>query len=317
MARIFLTGGSGLLALNWACTVRSEHEVVLATHTRKVRLARTTALPIALEDTDALSRALCALRPDIVVHTAALSHVDDCERDPQNARFINVALTRNVARAAAAAGAKLVHISTDLLFCGARAFLTEAHPPEPLNVYANIKVEAEHVVAAECPDALIVRTNVFGWGHRYRESFSDWIYYNLKAGHSIRMFDDMYNTPILADRIATAVHALVEHGARGVFNVVGDERVSKYEFGLRLARAFALPESLIVPAQTESAGLLAKRPLDMSLDNSRARAVLGRPLGTTAEYLELLKAQDAGGRREELLEAVAPASVARRAAAAG
>src|SRR5581483_11732808 len=134
------------------------------------------------------------------------------------------------------------------------------------------------------------------------ESFSDWIYYNLKAGHSIRMFDDMYNTPILADRIATAVHALVEHGARGVFNVVGDERVSKYEFGLRLARAFSLPESLIVPAQTESAGLLAKRPLDMSLDNSRARAVLGRPLGTTAEYLELLKAQDAEGRREELLE---------------
>jgi hypothetical protein len=86
--------------------------------------------------------------------------------------------------------------------------------------------------------------------------------------------------------------------------VVGDERLSKHAFGARLARAFDLPEALIGRGNIGGAGLLAPRPRDMSLDNSRTRRLLGRPLGGTAAFFHELRRQEEAGRRDELLAAV-------------
>ena len=302
-ARILLTGGSGLLALNWACATRETFEVVLATHTRRVSLPGTESADVPLDDVAALTGALRAIKPEIVVHTAGLTSVDACEQEPERARTAHVELTRNVCRASAAINATLVHVSTDHLYAGTRSLYTETDPPDPINVYGRTKLEAEHVVAEERPDALVLRTNFFGWGHRYRQSFSDWIYYSLAAGKPLTMFDDVFITPIIADKLATFAHRLIDAGASGTYNVVGDERISKYDFGVRLAEAFSLPKSLILRGKIAPSQLTAKRPPDMSLDNGKAQSRLGTPLGTLAEHLSLLRRQ-LPARRDELAAAV-------------
>ncbi|MGZ8156285.1 MAG: SDR family oxidoreductase [Burkholderiales bacterium] len=299
-----MTGGSGLLALNWACALRGEHEVVLATHTRRVALAGTTSVALTLDDENALARSLDAIAPDLIVHTAGLTSVDACERDPALARYANAELARNVAQASKRVGSRLIHISTDHLFGGHRSFYRETDPAEPLNVYAQTKLLAEQWVGEACPDALIVRTNFFGWGHRLRQSFSDWIHYNLAAGKSLTMFDDVFITTILIDRLALYSHRLAALGASGIYNVAGDERLSKYAFGERFAETFGLSKSLLQRGKIAASQLSAKRPPDMSLDNAKARERLGTLLGTTAEFLQSLKEQDVAGRREELLAAV-------------
>jgi dTDP-4-dehydrorhamnose reductase len=257
-----------------------------------------------LDDPDQLTARFERLAPSLIVHTAALTDVDQCEREPEQARVINSDLARNVAQAAARIGAALIHISTDHLFSGTRPLSKEDDPAQPLNAYARTKLLAERWIAEAHPGALVVRTNFFGWGHRHRRSFSDWVLDGLANGEARTMFDDAFFTPILADRLALSAHRLAEQGAAGVFNVVGDERVSKYEFGLRLARRFALPEALIRHGRILQANLTAQRPPDVSLDNTKARAALGADLGTLDEYLDGLRDQQLSGRNPELLRAV-------------
>ena len=299
-----ITGGTGLLGLNWACALRDTHDVVLGMHVRRVSLRGTRAIDLALDDADGLTRELERLAPAVVVHTAGITSVDECEREPERARRVSEDLSLNVARAATRAGARLIHISTDHLFSGDHAPYGEDATPQPLNAYARAKLAAERAVAAACPGALIVRTNFFGWGHRYRQSFSDWIYYGLSEGRRLTIFDDVFFTPILADRLALFAHRLFESGATGIYNVVGDERISKYDFAVLLADLFGLPKASLQRGKIAASQLSARRPPDMSLDNRKARQRLGTPLGTVAEHLRLLHEQAETARREELLAAV-------------
>jgi dTDP-4-dehydrorhamnose reductase len=302
--RVILTGGSGLLSLNWACAMRDKWDVILGTHLHRVSLAGTTSCKLELDDPSLLEQQLDELAPDLIVHTAGLTNVDRCEQDTTLARQANAGIARNVAFAAAIGKRRLIHISTDHLFAGNSSFYQEDARPEPLNEYARSKLLAEELVQEVCPQAVIVRTNFFGWGSEQRQSFSDWIIYNLRAGKSLSLFDDVYFTPILADTLALTAHELVDSNASGVFNLVGDQRMSKYEFALQLAEHFGLPVQLIRRDQVAHASLQAKRPRDMSLDNAKAIKVLGRNLGILDEYLAGLRGQEKQGRPVELFHCI-------------
>ena len=304
LSRVLITGGSGLLALNWACRMRDSHEVILARHSRKINLRGTRCVSVDLESAAALAGDLESLRPDLVVHTAGLVSVDQCEQQPDRAMHLNAVLASNVAAACRRLHIKLIHISTDHLFAGNKALHTETDAPAPLNVYARTKMQAEQTVTRDNPGAIVVRTNFFGWGHRYRQSLSDWIIASLRNGRTVTMFDDVYFTPLLADKLAQAAHALAEQDVAGIYHVGADERLSKYDFALRLARVFGLPEALIQRAKIAAADSRVMRPLDMSLDNGKARACLGAGLGGVDDALDELNAQERGGRAGELINAV-------------
>ncbi|MDK9701575.1 MAG: SDR family oxidoreductase [Sulfuritalea sp.] len=301
---ILVTGGTGLLALNWACAMRGQSEVTLGTHRHGARLPGVNSLRVDLSDVDTLRRQISQIGADLIVHTAGLTNVDRCEEMPAEARHANAELARNVAEVAAAAGIRLIHVSTDHLFSGIHQFYAEQATPEPLNEYARSKLLAEQWVQQACPDALILRTNFFGWGYAGRQSFSDWIIYSLRAGRPLPLFDDVFITPILADALAHAAHALVDQGASGIFNLVGGERISKYDFGTHLAAAFGLPLELIHRAKVEQAHLHAVRPKDMSLDNSRLRQAIAYAPGSLETWFADLREQERQGRREELFDAV-------------
>lgn len=306
--RVLITGGSGLLALNWACAVRGEWDVILGTHLHGVTLAGVAFHQLALDDGLQFERQLDQFAPDLIVHAAGLSNVDRCESDPAFARKANAEIARNVALAAARKNIRLIHISTDHLFSGRSSFYSEDALPQPLNEYGRSKLLAEELVQQDCPQALIVRTNFFGWGSAQRQSFSDWVIYNLRAGKPLSLFDDVYVSPILADSLALAAHELSGRGVAGIINLAGDERVSKYQFALQLAECFSLPVELIRRDQLAHAKLQARRPRDMSLDNSKAKSLLGRRLGSLNDYLLELRSQEVHGRRSELFHAVSEIS---------
>lgn len=298
--RVVITGGSGLLATNWGCAVRDRWDVVLGTHRHSVALAGTESSRLNLDDPAHLGQQLDVFSPDLVVHTAGLTDVDRCEENRDLAHQVNAVIARNVAHAAAGRNIPLIHVSTDQLFAGDRSFYRESDVPQPLNEYGRTKALAETWVQAAHPKALIVRTNFFCWGLPHRQSFSDWLIYNLRDGKALTLFDDVYFTPVLADTLALAAHELIEKGASGIFNLSGDERLSKYSFALQLSEEFGLPAELIRRDQVMHARLPALRPRDMSLDNNKARQILGRELGTAHQFLSVLRAQEMTGRRSEL-----------------
>ena len=281
-----------------------QFDVILGTHRHKVNLEGARSVALDLESPDRFIQQLQELEPKFVIHTAGMTSVERCEQYPLEAEHANADLARNVAIATHALGIKLVHVSTDHLFSGDRSWASEECEPQPLNVYARTKLHAEKWVQEINSQALIVRTNFFGWGHAYRQSFSDWIIHSLRSGQKIIMFDDVFFSPILADALALVTHEIAAKETSGVLNIVGDERFSKYDFAIRVAERFGLSKALIVRGRMDGSKPLVHRPHDMSLDNTKASRLLGRRLGRVDEFLEELYEQEQQGRAAELIDAV-------------
>ena len=297
---ILITGGSGLLALNWALAIRDRYSVTLGLHERDISLAGIETRRIDLESVDHLVRAFETVQPQIVIHTAGLANVEACEAKPDLAQHINVDLAANVAQACAKLGLPLVHISTDHLFSGEAPLVDETHPTAPKNVYGRTKAEAEFRVLAAHAQILVMRTNFYGWGPSYRRSFSDVVIQALRSGNELTLFKDVFYTPILIETVAQAVHDLVNLKAGGIFHVVGDERISKYEFGVKIAGEFNLDSSLIKPGFLAAQPGLVRRPHDMSLSNQKTCNLLGRKLGGVDEHIARLHQQEQNGLAQEI-----------------
>lgn len=299
---ILITGGSGLLALNWAITERNGCSVSLGLHDRQVKLRDVNSVPINLESVDQLCKIFETIKPDLIIHTAGLTSVEACEKDPELAKDINIGLAANVAKATKRLGINLVHISTDHLFDGENKNVDEDQPVSPLNVYGQTKAEAEKEILSIHSKALVIRTNFYGWGPAYRQSFSDMIIMNLRENKKIFLFDDVFYTSVLAETLINTTHELIDKHANGIYHVVGDERISKYEFGLKVAASFNLNSDLVIPVSIKSNPHLVKRPLDMSLSNSKVCRFLGKRIGTTEQHIQRLNMQEQLKISEEIIK---------------
>ncbi len=300
LSRVLITGGSGLLGLNWAAAMRSQSELYLGIHSRKVSLRGTIATPIDIDSLDSTLRCFGSIQPDLVVHTVGLTSVERCEANPIMAFHQNVTLARNVAQACVRQGIKLLHISTDHLFDGSYFFADENFTPCPKNIYGKTKAEGELRVLDANPGALVIRTNFFGWGTSYRLSFSDRILKDLRKDTPITLFEDVFYTPILAESVALAGAELAEKNQSGIANLVGNMRVSKFDFGIRLAEEFGLDKHLIRPVKFASRPDLVMRPLDMSLSNEYAIRLLGNQPSNLESDIKRLRQQEEQGLAKEL-----------------
>ena len=144
-ARILITGGTGLLGLNWAASIKNTHDVTLGVHHRCVQLPGVDSHKLSLESVDNFLKNLDFLQPDYVVHAAGLASVDLCEKKPDLAHHVNVELAENVARACALRGIQLAHISTDHLFRGDAALLVKMLTLNPSICMAKPKLKPSYV----------------------------------------------------------------------------------------------------------------------------------------------------------------------------
>jgi len=298
---IVLTGGSGLLAVNWFFSRRSDYKIYLGLNEKKIFPKGGFMFSIDFFSENSFLNQLYLIKPSIVIHTAGLTSVEKCENNPDLAHLINVELSRIIASATYQLGIPLVHISTDHLFEGIYPMILEDEPTKAINVYGQTKALAENVVLKNNPDALIIRTNFYGWGTSYRRSFSDQIIYSLRNKQILYLFDDVHYTPIFVEILIQTVHDLLDKNAKGIFNVVSDDRISKYEFGVLIAEEFGLDKSFIRQSSIKSQNNLVKRPSDMSMSNRKVREFLGRSLGTVKEHITLLHQQESETKIQEIL----------------
>ena len=229
-----------------------------------------------LLDTGLEHRILDTVRPDAVIHCAAMADVDACESDPQGARRMNAELPGELAQACARRGIRLLHLSTDAVFDGSKdGFYTEADAPNPLGVYSRSKLDGERAVLGADAGAIVARVNFFGWGLDGNRSIAEYFFNGLSAGRLVNGFTDVWFCPLFVGDLAEILVGMLEKGLSGLYHVVGLEALTKYDFGLRLARQFGSDEGLVIPASVEESGLKARRSHNLRLSIHRLSTDLG------------------------------------------
>ncbi len=280
--RLLVTGAGGLLGGRLAALFHERGFDVTGAWRDSPPPPGIRALRADLVDAGSIEALLDEARPQAVVHAAVLSRANDCEARPDDAWQVNAVLPGLVARACARRGIRLVALSTDLVFAGDREGSSEEHATGPLNVYGRSKLAGEQAVLEACPAAAVARSAlVLGRGHGAHATSSESIAQALRAGRSLRLYTDEFRTPVDPESLAAALARLARGREAGVFHLGGPERVSRYELGLRVARAFGLDASgLVAGVRAEHRGPDRRAP-DTSLDSGRARRELGfepRPL---------------------------------------
>jgi len=276
--RLLITGASGLLGLNLSLASRSSHVVI------GVDRGRLATPPFELIQQDLLTeasmeRALAVAKPDAVIHCAAIADVDACEREPIMAQRVNAVLPGRIAAACAAQGAAMVHISTDAVFDGTKiGSYQETDEPHPSNVYSATKLAGEAAVLAANARAIVARVNFYGWSVSGTRSLAEFFVNNLSAGKPVRGFTDVTFCPMMVHDLARVLVRMLEGGLYGLFHAVGPEPMSKYDFGVRIARQFGFNKELIREDSVERAGLAATRAHNLHLSVHKLSTALGIPL---------------------------------------
>ena len=280
--RMLVTGGSGYLG-GWVVRLACADWDVTATYlTHPVDEEQETGVAwrrLHVREETAVDALVREVRPAVIVHTAALNPGQGADLEATNTTG-----TRHVARAAAAQHARLIHISTDVLFDGERGNYVEEDPPRPITPYGRSKALAEGEVRDSGVEAVIVRTSlIYGWQPRLSRSVR-WMIEDLQVGKPVRLFTDELRCPIWVRSLAAAVVELTGLDYRGILHVAGAQPLSRHEFGVRMLRFCDVDTSPIIPTRSRGSGL--HRPLDCTLDCSRARALLCTPLPGVDEVLE-------------------------------
>ena len=285
--KILITGGSGLLGSKVAEIALARGDEVFSGYAHNLP-EHGKAVKFDLLDEKSISELVRKVGPEVIIHSAALTDVDRCERVPELAHKMNVEGTRAIAMAAEEAGSFLAYISTDYVFDGLRGMYREDDRPNPVSYYGQSKLLGEQFCRG-----CIARTCVI-YGSRPasgKVNFALWLINNLKSGKEVRVVTDQFITPTLNTNLAGMVLETADRRLCGVYNLAGATRISRYGYALRLAREFDLDASLVLPSRMEDLSWVAKRPIDSSLDTSKARAeLMEKPLPLN-EALRTLKAE--------------------------
>ena len=240
--------------------------------------ARHEVLPLGRSDADitdsrAVAQAIASRRPDVVIHAAAFTAVDDCEQKPELASQVNGEGTRNVALACGQIGARMLYVSTDYVFDGQKdSPYVETDRPNPINAYGKSKLQGENYVRV-LQDSWIVRVSwLFG---PLGKNFVRTILGRAREGQNLRVVDDQVGAPTYTVDASEKIGLILERGAPGIYHVTNQGYCSWFEFAAEILAQAGLEGSPLSPISSLALGKPAARPKNSRLANTRLASGMG------------------------------------------
>ena len=296
--KILVTGSNGLLGQKLVALLHQQPGVELVATSRGAnKLASlypdVRFVPLDVADAAQVQQVLAQEQLTHVVHTAAMTNVDECELNQADCWRQNVTAVGHVVNACATHNIHLTHLSTDFVFSGAAGPLTEEAMPGPVNFYGESKLAAEGLVQSSPGRWAIARTVlVYGVAHDYgRTNLVLWVRDSLRAGKAIKVVSDQWRTPTLAEDLAQGCWLLARQDAQGLYHLSSDDMLTPYDMALSVARYFGLDAGLVEKVDARTFSQPARRPARTGFIIDKARRELGFRPHTFAEGIEVVSRQ--------------------------
>ncbi len=289
--RILVTGANGLVGKNIARALSSTPKFeVYATSLKKLQIDGATTFTSNLLNAD-INHMIDDIKPEILVHCAAISSPDACEVDRFAYHRMNVELTKRFVSACVDYNVHMVFLSTDFIFDGSKGDYTEQDTANPINYYGESKLEAENLILASSVGSTIVRTSlVYGIEPKLsRPNIITRVIDNLSKSKSYKVPTDQIRTPTYAPDLATAIVQICLNKTTGIYNVSGQQKISVADFAVQAAKSFALNHELLFPVNSNELAEAAPRPKDTSLVIDKAKSELGYQPTSIEMALEKIK----------------------------
>lgn len=294
--KFLITGANGLLGQKLVKLLQDKPGVEL------VATARTSpAQPLAtgvfylmdVTDKNQVAEVVARTKPAVIIHTAAMTQVDDCETKHAECILNNVTAVEYLVEACRENNVHLVHVSTDFIFDGTHGPLDEQATPNPVNFYGQSKLDAELRIRESNISWSILRT-VLVYGvtpDLGRSNIVLWVKKSLEQGKSISVVNDQWRTPTLAEDLAMGCYLAAQQQAKGIYNISGKDFITPYDIALHTARFFKLDESLLQATDSTQFKQPAPRPLKTGFIIDKAKKELGYEPHSFLEGLAILSQQ--------------------------
>lgn len=285
--RLLVTGASGLLGLNLSLVATTKGYAV----TGLVNSQSLQGVPFDIRQANLLDLEVSlsvieTSKPEAIIHCAAVANLNEAEKAPEKARFLNGVVPGTLAAAASCWGVPFVHISTDAVFDGQQVGYVETDSTNPLSVYASTKLAGERAVQDANPDAIIARVVFFGWSLSGNRSLSEFFFNNLRDGNPLQGFVNTSFCPLYVEDLADTLLEMSSAGLSGLYHVVSPENMSKYDFGVRIANKFAFEAGLIEPIEAGAVEGWAPRSNNLVLNPEKVQTALGHSLPSVDAGIE-------------------------------
>lgn len=278
--RILVTGSSGMLGKDIVEILSNDVGCSLYGFDRTINPHLSTDHQVIgdLTDLKFLSSSLDEINPDVIIHCAAIVNVDECETNKRVAEMLHRDVTAILARYKSGS-TRFIYISTDSVFDGQKGNYTEEDIPSPINYYAKTKRDGEIVVLKNNRNAVVIRTNIYGFHLEHGKSLVEWAIDNLKQGKPISGFTDVYFNPVYTKQLGEVIRDIIPAKYfKGILNVTAEEYSSKYEFLLRIAQQFNFKPNLVVKDSVKNFEFLAPRPVNTTLNAMLLKRVFDKVL---------------------------------------
>jgi dTDP-4-dehydrorhamnose reductase len=282
MTKLLVTGANGLLGQHLVKLLLENNFIVIATGKGENRLPfeqgdRLRYYPADISSPTALQEIFVKEEPEIVVHAAAMTQVDECELNQDASFNVNVEGTIHTLLDAEAYSRLFIYISTDFVFDGIKGNYKEDDDQNPLSWYGFTKVQAESMVQTASMPWSIVRTCLV-YGKPFsgaRSNIISWVKSSLEQGKPIKVVSDQQRTPTYVEDLARGIILIAQQGKTGVFHIAGKDVKSPYDMAIDTADYLRFDRSLIEKVDASTFTQPAKRPPKTGLDISKARTELG------------------------------------------
>ena len=287
--RIGITGASGMLGTALLSQISKSQEVFATSRNVGIQNKNINWDCFDLTNFKFLERWLDKIKPNLVIHCAAIVNVDFCEENLDLTTALHVKTTELIAKYMTHNNGRLIYISTDSVFDGNKKnSYKETDTVNPLNIYAKTKLQGEKYVQS-INNGLVLRTSIIGLRQNRSNSLAEWILQKLVQDSSLNLFHDVYFSPISVQELSVIIDKIIQKPIYGLYHCGSSDSISKYEFGKKMSEIFQLTDAKLNKISIDSLNFRSKRPKNMSLNVSKIKSDLIHDISDVQTTIKFLK----------------------------